>query len=104
LANIVGQYDPLIHNFKKMPQYGPEILSQNWLKEKKKVLFDNLVERLKFKKEMGVGRCLELPFICCKCFNLSIVNNPNFYFRDPTDLKLTCNHCLYLNTIEECCA
>lgn len=32
MANIVTQYDPLIHNFKRMRQYGPPLLEQYWLK------------------------------------------------------------------------
>lgn len=64
-----------------------------------------MVDRLKFKKETQVGRWLDLPFICSHCFHLTIVNNPKFYFRDPTELKLACNHCQHINMIdtEETC-
>ncbi len=51
---------------------------------------------------MGVMRSLDLPFICCKCFHLTIVTNPNFYYKAPGDLKLTCNQCSFSDMLENC--
>jgi hypothetical protein len=102
LANIICQYDPFIHNFKRKKQFSPEILTDHWIKARKKQVFDTLVERLKFKKKMGVARCLELPFLCCKCLHLTIVNNPKLYCRNLSDLKLTCNQCKEVDLKEGC--
>ena len=38
---------------------------------------------------------IELPFVCYTCDKLSIVHNPDFFYRDLTSIKRQCNECLF---------
>ena len=41
-------------------------------------------------EKYGVGKQLEMPFVCSECENLTIVHNPLVYFREGS---MDCNEC-----------
>lgn len=43
---------------------------------------------------MDLGTNIELPFVCSTCEKLSIVHNPQFYYRDFSKMNRVCNECL----------
>ena len=85
MASIIVQYDPLAYFYSKKESYGPELIKQ---KLKQSQLHEIIHEkRVDFRTKKEVGQNIELPFVCCSCLKLAVVNNPQFHYRNLDDPK-----------------
>lgn len=98
MASIVVQYDPLAYAYSKRDNYGPELMNKRDASER---VSPSLKERSKFRSALSLKKTIEFPFVCCECGKLTIINNPDFYFKDKSEGIRHCNDCQFKYYKEE---